>query len=320
MNMQVETARRERLKVHMLLAGVTNSGKTVSALLIAKGIVAEMYPDLQESAQWGLIGVIDTEHRRASLNAQKQVGDTKIGEFHVVNMDAPYTVERYESAFGLLARTGCQVIIVDSITHNWEGLGGILHKVDQSGGQFSAWGKVKPDLKRFQDLLVSSQMHVISTVRVKQDYVVVANDKGKMAPVKVGLKNITKDDLDYEYAIAFRLEADHIAYPVKDNSDIFTEPTQLTEEHGKKLYKWAEQGVDVAEEQRKQREEEEAMRQQFLAEIIEHMPNVTVSQYVADAAFQMRVPLENFNVETMYHLNQKVKEIINNGNIHNGPQ
>ncbi|EUJ27357.1 AAA family ATPase [Listeria cornellensis] len=320
MNMQVETARRERLKVHMLLAGVTNSGKTVSALLIAKGIIAEMYPDLQESAQWGLIGVIDTEHRRASLNAQKQVGETKIGEFHVVNMDAPYTVERYEGAFGLLARIGCQVIIVDSITHNWEGLGGILHKVDQSGGQFSAWGKVKPDLKRFQDLLVSSQMHVISTVRVKQDYVVVANEKGKMAPVKVGLKNITKDDLDYEYAIAFRLEADHIAYPVKDNSDIFTEPTHLTEEHGKKLYKWAEQGVDVAEEQRKQREEEEAMRQQFLAEIIEHMPNATVSQYVADMAFQMRVPLENFNVETMYHLNQKVKEIINNGNIHNGPQ
>lgn len=317
--MQVERARRERLKVHLLLGGVTNSGKTVSALLVAKGIISEMFPDMDDKAHWDQIGLIDTEHRRASLNAQKQVGDTKIGEFQVVNLDAPFTVERYEGAFELLLRVGCKVIIVDSITHNWEGVGGILHKVDAISGHFSAWGKVKPDLKRFQDLLVSSHVHVISTVRVKQDYVVVPNEKGKMSPVKVGLKNITKDDLDYEYAIAFRLEADHLAYPIKDNSDIFTEPTQLTEEHGKKLYKWAEQGIDVAEEQRKQHELEESQRQEYLAEIIKHLPDMEVSKYVNDAIFKMKMPIENFHFEALKYLYQKVKEIVNNGDIHNRP-
>ncbi|EUJ53845.1 AAA family ATPase [Listeria fleischmannii] len=320
MDMVIEQARREKLKVHLLLSGMTNSGKTVSALLIAKGILEGMYPDEPDEAHWGMIGLIDTEHRRASLNAQKKVSGTTIGEFKVVNLDAPYTVERYEQALQLLVRNFCQVVIVDSITHNWEGLGGILHKVDEIGGKFNAWGKVKPDLKRFQDIIVNSQVHVISTVRVKQDYVVVPNEKGQMAPVKVGLKNITKDDLDYEFSIAFRLDETHTAFPVKDNSDIFKEPAILTAEHGKMLYKWSEEGIDVAAEQEEIRQQEEDKRQNLLAEMIAKMPNVEVAQKVNSAQVAMRMDISEFPLVAIEKLYDQIKEIDTNAISNSGLQ
>ncbi|MDT2635888.1 hypothetical protein P7D40_13495, partial [Enterococcus dongliensis] len=154
----VEKAQREKIKIPILLSGVSGAGKTVSALFLAYGIISSMFPDLAEAEQWSKIGLIDTEHRRASLNANVEISGQHIGHFEVVNIEEPFTIDRYEEAFYLLVNAGCEVIIIDSISHNWEGKGGVLEAVDSYGGKFSDWKKVKPIEDRFRALAINDKV------------------------------------------------------------------------------------------------------------------------------------------------------------------
>ncbi|PZL78209.1 hypothetical protein CI088_00105 [Enterococcus plantarum] len=303
----VEVAQREKIKIPVLLSGVSGSGKTVSALLLAYGIVSTMFPDLEVDKQWLKIGLIDTEHRRASLNANREFDGVQVGHFEVVNLNEPYTIDRYEVAFNLLLNAGCEVIIIDSISHNWEGKGGVLEAVDKLGGRFTDWNKVKPLEERFRELSINNNVHVISTARVKQDYVMEMNDNGKMAPRKVGLKYIQKDNLEYEFAVAFRIEQGAIAYPMKDNSGIFSEPKILSIEDGKKLFEWSEIGIDVAKIERERKAQEDAERADMLVVITESQSDPIIAQTIGRACSAMRMPLEHFSYQAVKKLYQQIK-------------
>lgn len=310
----VETAQREKLKIPILLSGASGSGKTLSALLIAYGIVESMFPDEEKENVWKKIGVIDTEHRRSLLYVDSSPTDQYIGKFQYVDLKAPYSVDRYEEAFWLLINAGCEVIILDSISHEWEGVGGMLDEVDRLGGRFGDWKTVKPLEKRFLDLIINDSVHVISTARTKQDYIVEPNEKGKMAPRKVGLKVIQKDQLEYEFAVTFRIEQDALAYAMKDNSNIFKEPRQLSSEDGRKLYEWSEIGVDVAKQERERRDSEERQR---LAMInwINNQQDQTTQQIVMQAISFVRLQLDAWDYVSVLNLYKQIKGANNNGNI-----
>lgn len=308
-DLKVEKAQREKIKIPILLSGVSGSGKTVSSLLLAFGIVSSMFPESTEEEQWRKVGLIDTEHRRASLNTDIEIADQHIGHFEVVNLSEPFTIDRYEEAFYLLVNEGCEVIIIDSISHNWEGKGGILDVVDSYGGKFSDWKKVKPVEDRFKELAINDKVHVISTTRVKQDYIMEINEKGKTAPRKVGLKMIQKDNLEYEYAVSFRIEQGAMAYPMKDNSNIFTEPKVLTVEDGKKLYEWSEVGIDVAKMEKERRNKEEKERLAMIRWINNNMKNPTIAQTVGRAVNAVQQPIENFNFQLVLKLYKQIKGV-----------
>lgn len=305
--LKVEKAQREKIKIPILLSGVSGAGKTVSALFLAYGIISSMFTDLAEAEQWSKIGLIDTEHRRASLNANVEISGQHIGHFEVVNIEEPFTIDRYEEAFYLLVNAGCEVIIIDSISHNWEGKGGVLEAVDSYGGKFSDWKKVKPIEDRFRALAINDKVHVISTTRVKQDYIMELNEKGKTAPRKVGLKMIQKDNLEYEYAVSFRIEQGAVAYPMKDNSNIFSEPKILTIEDGKKLYEWSEIGIDVAKLEKERRNKEERERLAMIKWINANQTDAAIAQQVGRATNAMRLPLEGFNHKAVLKLYQQIK-------------
>ncbi|MDT2613967.1 hypothetical protein [Enterococcus dongliensis] len=305
--LKVEKAQREKIKIPILLSGVSGAGKTVSALFLAYGIISSMFPDLAEAEQWSKIGLIDTEHRRASLNANVEISGQHIGHFEVVNIEEPFTIDRYEEAFYLLVNAGCEVIIIDSISHNWEGKGGVLEAVDSYGGKFSDWKKVKPIEDRFRALAINDKVHVISTTRVKQDYIMELNEKGKTAPRKVGLKMIQKDNLEYEYAVSFRIEQGAVAYPMKDNSNIFSEPKILTVEDGKKLYEWSEIGIDVAKLEKERRNKEERERLAMIKWIDSNQAEPNIAQQVGRATNAMRMPLDQFNHKAVLKLYQQIK-------------
>lgn len=305
--LKVEKAQREKIKIPILLSGVSGAGKTVSALLLAYGIISSMFPDLSEGEQWGKVGLIDTEHRRASLNANIEIAEQHIGHFEVVNIEEPFTIDRYEEAFYLLTSAGCEVVIIDSISHNWEGKGGILEAVDSYGGKFSDWKKVKTIEDRFRALAINDKVHVISTTRVKQDYIMELNEKGKTAPRKVGLKMIQKDNLEYEYAVSFRIEQGAVAYPMKDNSNIFSEPKILTVEDGKKLYEWSEIGIDVAKLEKERRNKEERERLAMIKWIDSNQAEPNIAQQVGRATNAMRMPLDQFNHKAVLKLYQQIK-------------
>lgn len=248
--MEVKKAKREKIKVPIMITGASGSGKTVSALIMAKGIIEKMFPDLPEHEQWEKIGVIDTEHKRSLLYANTLIGKTEIGEFMHVDFEAPFTVDRYVEAFNLLKGHGVEVILVDSMTHAWSAEGGILEQVEkfQRGNpkmQMQAWNKVKPTEKAFLRLLTGNSVYVIGTTRSKQAYDMSKDENGKTQIVKMGLKPDQKDSLEYEFAIAFRIDEHHFAEATKDNSNLFSAGFQITKETGHQIYEWSSEGIDL---------------------------------------------------------------------------
>lgn len=248
--MEVKKAKREKLKVPIMITGASGSGKTISSLFIAKGIVEKMYPDLSDEEQWGKIGVIDTEHKRALLYAGSTVADIHIGEFLHLDFEPPFTVQNYINAFNLIKNEGVEVVIVDSISHAWSGEGGILEQVENytkgnTGKNMQAWAKVKPLEKEFLKLITGNSVYVIATSRSKQAYDFDRDENGKMKIVKLGLKPDQKDALEYEFAIAFRMDQNHIAEATKDNSNLFDMPFNVNLETGYKIFGWSDQGVDL---------------------------------------------------------------------------
>lgn len=97
--MEVTVAKREKMKIPILVTGASGSGKTVSSLLIAKGIVETMYPDLSADEQWLKIAVIDTEHNRAKYYADSEIGGSQVGEFLHADFKPPYNAN--ELAVGI---------------------------------------------------------------------------------------------------------------------------------------------------------------------------------------------------------------------------
>ena len=111
---KIERADRSKSKVCVALAGDSGSGKTLSSIRLARGLVGEK----------GRIGYIDTEQHRASLYAGYY------GGFDVISLEPPFSPERYEEAVRTFKDAGYDVVVIDSMSHEWEGTGGVLEMAD----------------------------------------------------------------------------------------------------------------------------------------------------------------------------------------------
>lgn len=103
----IKKAVRKAKKLRVGLSAASGFGKTYSSLLLAKGLCKG---DLSK------VCVIDSEKDSASLYAD-------LGAYSTINLEAPFSPERYIEAIEAAERAGFEVIIVDSITHEWEGEG-----------------------------------------------------------------------------------------------------------------------------------------------------------------------------------------------------
>lgn len=226
--MQLRQAQKSKSKLRIGIAGPSGSGKTYSALLLAHGM-----------APWKKICVIDTENMSADLYSD-------LGAYNVITLEAPFSPARYVEAVESAEAAGMEVIIIDSITHEWSGTGGCLQIQEQLGGRFQDWAKVTPMHERFKDAILKSKAHVITTVRSKTDYVM-TDDGGKSKVQKVGLKQETREGFEYELTLSFELNIRHLAEASKDRTGLYmdADPFTINEETGKNLLKWAESGVDL---------------------------------------------------------------------------
>lgn len=303
--MEVKKAKREKLKVPIMITGASGSGKTVSALLMAKGIIEKMFPDLSDQEQWEKIGVIDTEHKRSLLYAGSTVAGVFIGEFLHLDFEPPFTVDNYIKAFNMMKDSGVEVVIIDSISHAWSGEGGILEQVEMlSKGKpnmkMVAWARVAPLEKQFMKLVTGNSVYVIATARSKQAYDMSKDDKGKTVVEKVGLKPDQKDVLEYEFAIALRLDQDHNAEATKDNSNMFNLPFSVTPEVGHKIYDWSDQGIDL----KKQRDDLISKITKLAGESEEHE-----KQFAAMHNKINNVPLVNVKNNVLERMKEVLSEI-----------
>lgn len=253
--MKPTTARREQQKALIGFIGSSGSGKTVSALLVAYGMMREKYPDEKVNV-WDKIGLIDTEHQRSMLYVGQTFNDVEIGGFLHIDFTPPYTTERYSQAITALKDEDCEVIIIDSLSHQWTGEGGVIDEhSNMTGNSFQNWGKLSSETTDLIKALTSNDIHILTTMRTKTEYVVEPNEKGKMAPRKIGTKPVQKDDMEYEFIINFNIDMDHVATTSKDNTGLFSDKSRmLNKDSGSQLYKWLELGVDVKAELAKEKE------------------------------------------------------------------
>jgi hypothetical protein len=252
-NFKITTAEREKLKFSAMFMGATGSGKTVGALITAKGLVKANHPDLDDTSAdfWKLIGILDTEHNRSKVYADTTLGGEYIGKFQHIEFEPPYDVQSYLDGVDYLKGSGCEVIIIDSITHAWDDAGGILDLHANMGGQFATWQKINPIIKKLYLALTGDQsVHIITTVRSKIKYEASPTETGKMKISKIGLKPVMRDDFEYEVLTALHFDEDHKVSVVKDNTQIFENDVVLTNEYGKSLHEYLEKGVDIASQKR----------------------------------------------------------------------
>ncbi len=222
--MKITTAQRKRAKIRLSIQGPSGSGKTFSSLLIAKGLVGD----------WSKICVIDTENHSADLYSH-------LGAYNVLTLGKPFNPEAYAQAIELCEQSGIKAIIIDSLSHEWEGEGGILDiHSSMVGNSFTNWSKVTPRHNALVQRILQSDCHVIATFRTKQDYVL-SDKNGKMVPEKVGLKSVTKDGMDYEFTTVFDLDINHNANCTKDRTGLFNQsPMRISENTGITIANWCE--------------------------------------------------------------------------------
>ena len=220
-------AQRSLSKLRLAIQGASGSGKTYGALQLAKGL-------------GGRIAVIDTERGSASLYSDIE----GMPEFDVLDLDAPFTPERYIEAITAAEQAGYDILIIDSMTHEWSGVGGCLEINDAlarsryKGNSWAAWNEVTPRHRKFVDKMLTSTCHIIATMRSKTD--TVQNERnGRKVVEKVGIKTEQRDGMDYEFTIVFDVTpTDHIATTSKDRTALFNDPMILNVEVGQKIASW----------------------------------------------------------------------------------
>ncbi|MBF0098226.1 MAG: AAA family ATPase [Magnetococcales bacterium] len=195
MSFQIKPAVRIFQPVLIGMWGGSSSGKTYSALRLARGLVGPQ----------GKIGVIDTENRRALFYAGK-VG----GQWDHIDFQPPFTPERYTEAFRAFEKAGgYHAIIIDSASHVWEGEGGVLDQADSSNTTgLAKWAKPKMALKRMINTLLRSGCHVIFCLRAKMG--VAQDGRGKDAKIySSGLEPIMEKNLIFEMTVSLLFGPDH---------------------------------------------------------------------------------------------------------------
>ena len=224
-------------KQHITVAiwGGPKAGKSLTALRIAKGL-----------ANGERFAVLDTE-RNGMLMYRHYGGfdvDTDMVDFSPKSYLA--WIAQYDGKY--------PVLVIDSLTHEWQGKGGVLEIADRvgksnQGSPFGGWKIASPMHTEFIDALLQCRSHLICTMRSRTQWEIITNDKGKKQPVEVGTEAIQRDGTTYEFDLLLTIDTPGTAHLrvhgsrlyCADGSNLFApgyEANMVGEEFGQQLRDW----------------------------------------------------------------------------------
>lgn len=235
--MQLKKSEKTQVKLRLGISGASGFGKTKSSLLLAYGMTND----------WSKIAVIDTENSSASLYSD-------MGTFNVIDLSPPYSPERYIEAIELCEKSNISLIIIDSVSHEWNGSGGCLDIHEKLGGRFQDWAVVGSRHQALIDKILQSSCHVITTTRRKIEYDLDKDSNGRLKVQKFGTKEITREGFEYELTTNFELINDnHLARASKDRTGLFmNKPEFIINSHtGKKILDWCNSGTNLEDAREK---------------------------------------------------------------------
>ncbi len=211
-------ATKRKARARVALAGPTGSGKTWNALIWA-------------TALGGRVALIDTERGSASLFAPHF-------DFDTVEFNPPYDPARLMKLLKIAEGEGYDVVVVDSLSHFWEGEGGTLDVVEAAGqraggNKWAGWKVGTPLQRDMLDAMLQSPLHVVATMRTKMEWVLETDDRGKQKPLKVGMAPVQRGDVEYEFTVVADLDLEHRVTISKtrchDLADLVVEKHRATE-------------------------------------------------------------------------------------------
>lgn len=231
--MGFQKATKKKAKARIGLCGPAGSGKTYSALKIATHLGEK-------------VAAIDTEHGSMSKYADEF-------DFDVLELDS-FHPQNYINAIHMAEAAGYDVLIIDSLTHAWNGKDGVVDIKEKAeakykGNSWTAWRDATPLHNALVEAILQSKLHIIATMRSKMDYVQVQDERGKTRIEKVGMAPIQRDGMEYEFDIIGDLTVDHVLQVTKtrckalDNA-VIKHPGA---EFGQAVKDWLTDGVDAPE-------------------------------------------------------------------------
>lgn len=198
-------AARQKLKASIMIEGLQGSGKSGLALLIAKTLAKD----------WDKVYAIDTENRSLDLfeGIKSNIGEN-FGAFNKVDLTLGdgFAPSKYMALREDAIAAGAEVVIMDSISHMWNGKGGLLDSVAkaQAAGMdnYRSWGteENRKEKQLLTDLVRSEKAHIITTVRIKEKFGLEFDEtRGKNKVVSLGEQQIQQDGLKYEPDLVLRM-------------------------------------------------------------------------------------------------------------------
>lgn len=226
---------RENVSLLIALAGASGSGKTFSALRLAKGM-----------APTGKIAFIDTEARRGLHYADQF-------NFMHADMRPPFRPDHFTAGILAAEQAGAEVIVIDSFSHEYDGEGGIMDWADdlaergvKSPGN---WKEPKLAHKKMMNGLLQCRASIIFCLRADEKIEIV-REGGKTQVRPLGWMPICEKRFMFEMTASFTLTPDRPGQPQfalphklqRQHRGMFTEFEAITEESGRMLAAWAAGG------------------------------------------------------------------------------
>lgn len=205
-NFEIKKATRQGIIPLIGLYSESGCGKTMSALLLARGLAGPT----------GKIVMVDTESRRGSLYA-----DVIPGGYEVLDLDQPFTPQRYIEAIEFAEKSGASIVVVDSMSHEWEGIGGVC---DMAGDNESRsgrpglhnWKTPKIEHAKMVQRLLRSPVPLVCCIRAKYKTRQKKDEKGKTVIVKDEVTSpIQAEDFIFEMTCHAEILQDHTVIVTK---------------------------------------------------------------------------------------------------------
>jgi hypothetical protein len=238
---------RESVGLIIGLAGGTGSGKTFTAMRLAKGIAGDKR-----------FAVIDTEAGRAKHYAD-------VFAFDHGDLKPPFRPAAYMEAIEAADSAGYPVIVVDSVSHEWAGEGGILEwqteEYERLGARESikllSWSTPKQAHKRMVSRLLQCRAHLILCFRAEPHVEMVKEGGKTVVKPKEGFTGyngwfpVTEKNLPFELTVYFMLMAERpgVPLPIKlqeQHRALFPLDKPIAEESGRRIAEWAAGGATPA--------------------------------------------------------------------------
>lgn len=229
--MEIKKAVRKAIPFIGCFYGKSGGGKTYSAIKLASGLV-----------DGGKVCLIDTENGRASHYADD------FDNLYILDLEPPFTPARYIEAIKAAERAGYKAIIIDSISHEWDGIGGCLEMAEGKQGLL-AWAKPKAEHRKLMNMLLQSKAHVIFCARAKEEMEQVKIN-GKAEIVNKGIIPIQEKNFPFEMLVTFRMAEKGKVIIEKcikslESSLQIKEGEFVSEKHGKMIADWIDKGEPI---------------------------------------------------------------------------